>query len=92
MSTFKNTDSVIDSRDIIDRIEELREHCEDWQTDTPHLTAEDYPQHFPGESEELRILTSLAEECEGYAPDWDYGTTLIHRDYFEAYMDELVAD
>ena len=92
MNTFTNKDSVIDSHDIIGRIEELREHCEDWQTDTPHLTAEDYPQHFPEESEELHILTELAEECEQYSDDWIYGSTLIHRDYFKSYIDVMVAD
>lgn len=44
------------------------------------------------DAEELRILTELADECEGYASDWNYGEALIRRSYFEQYMDEIVAD
>lgn len=44
------------------------------------------------DAEELRILTELAEECETLASDWQYGETLIHRDYFETYMDEMIED
>lgn len=75
MSTFTNTDSTIDSRDIIERIEELENNgC-------------DFDEH-----EELETLKALAEECEDYAPDWTYGTTLIHRDHFKQYMDEFIQD
>lgn len=43
------------------------------------------------DAEELRILTELADECEGYASDWNYGKSLIRWSYFEQYMDEIVA-
>ena len=66
-----NTDDIIDSRDIIERIEEL-------ENDLPTNAGE----VMPGTSDEiqeirdeLKILKALAEECEGYAPDWAYGET-----------------
>ena len=39
---------------------------------------------------ELCALSDLAEECEQYASDWQYGEDLIRRSYFEEYMDEMV--
>ena len=70
-----NTDNVIDSRDIIERIEELENNgC-------------DFDEH-----EELEALKALAEEGENYSPDWNYGSTLIHENYFEEYMDEMIQD
>lgn len=47
---------------------------------------------IPTDAEELRILTELADECADYASDWNHGESLIRRSYFEAYMDEMVAD
>jgi len=44
------------------------------------------------DAEELRILLELADECSSMASDWEYGETLIHRSYFEEYMDEMVQD
>lgn len=74
--TFTNTDKVIDSRDIIERIEEL----------------EVMDERDEEESKELEVLKALADECADYASDWQYGETLIHRSYFESYMDEMVED
>ena len=82
MNTFTNKDSVIDSRDIIERIEELENLIADESTNADFLEW----------CQEYDTLTTLTEECEGYAPDWNYGTTLIHRDYFEQYMDEMIQD
>ena len=82
MSTFTNTDSVIDSRDIIERIEELQNLIADESTNADFLEW----------CQEYDILTTLAEECEQYSDDWIYGSTLIHRDYFEEYMDEMIED
>jgi len=43
------------------------------------------------EEEELEELEKLAEECEGYA-DWHHGETLISRDYWHAYTEDLIDD
>lgn len=79
-----NDMDVIDSRDIIKRIEELESFIED----NVNENSDDITEW----KEELRILAELAEEGEQYSPDWSYGSQLIHEDYFEQYMDEIIED
>lgn len=76
---IRNIDDVIDSRDVIARIEELREMSEsaEWTTD---------------DNDELTALEALAEQGEQYAPDWAYGETLIRDSYFQDYAEELAED
>ena len=93
MANFTNNDVIIDSRDILGRIEELRlEFFEIDLQEARHLWETDRYKDIPEELEELFHLQDLAEECEQYSSDWIYGETLIHRDYFEQYMDEMVED
>lgn len=80
--TITNDDDIIDSWDIIKRIEELEgliegEGCED--------TCKEYQQ-------ELEALKALAEQGESESSDWSYGETLIHRRYWVDYVQELLAD
>ena len=82
-TNFSNNDNVIDSRDIIERIEELTDLRDSWEG-TPWEESE--------EAEELTALESLAEEAEGYASDWKYGETLIRDSYFVDYAQELAED
>lgn len=79
-----NDMDVIDSRDIIERIEELESFIED----NVNENSDDITEW----KEELRILAELAEEGEQYSPDWSYGSQLIHENYFEEYMDEMLED
>jgi len=79
MQDVDNTQDVIDSRDVIERIEELKELRDDVTADADDLA-------------ELRALEALSEECEGYAPDWTHGETLIRRSYWPAYVRELADD
>ena len=44
------------------------------------------------EAKELAALKALAEDAEGYAPDWTYGATLIRESYFVEYCRQLVSD
>ena len=88
---FTNTDRTIYSRDIIERIEELESIKDDLLLDNPSgATVALWLQGDEGN--EYTTLKSLADECEQYSSDWEYGVTLIHRRYFEEYMDDLVAD
>lgn len=73
-----STDDVIDSRDVIAAIEELRE-----ERDLD-------PEAFI-EQADLDALEELAEEAEG-SPDWQYGETLIRESYFTDYARELAED
>lgn len=76
-----NTQEIIDVRDIIGRVEELE-------------TEQDGIESPCAELEELRGLLS---ELAGYGGDEQfegdgYPSTLIHYDYFETAMDELLED
>lgn len=96
MTDIRNTDDIIDSRDIIARIEELTSERDSFvigapdgsETPAPDQWAEEYPE----EAEELAILERLAAQGEQYADDWSYGETLIHDDYFETYAEQLADD
>lgn len=74
-----NTDDVIDSRDVIERIEELEESVNDGET----LTSE--------ERDELEALRRLAQQGE-HCGDWEYGEALIRDSYFTDYARELADD
>ena len=72
-----NNDDIIDSRDVIERIEELR------STEPSDMEKAD--------REELAALVDLAAECKD-CPDWQYGETLISDSYFEDYAREFAED
>lgn len=80
--SIDNADDVIDSRDVIARIEELESRTEN--PDDPEVEAEEFA--------ELMALRKLAEQCEGYAADWQHGETLIRDSYFKRYAMELADD
>ena len=74
------TADVTDSRDIIARIERVESDLDQARVDgndTTDLEAE------------LKALEEFAEEASEYAPDWHYGETIIHEDYFTQYAQEL---
>ena len=77
MTTISNTDDVLDSRDIIARID--------------HLESLEPDEIEDEEKDELENLKALADQCEGYS-DWQYGETLISRDYFTEYVQDMLAD
>ncbi len=88
MADVANTDDVIDSRDVIARIEELEELCA--EDDTLDEKANN-PVIGEDEREELTALKALAEEAEG-SPGWQYGETLIRDSYFKEYARQLAVD
>jgi hypothetical protein len=99
MSTTEITNSadVIDSRDVIARIEELeseREALCDALCGSDSETINDTVNAFDESDEGLKLiaLKALAEECEGYASDWQYGEPLIRDSYFKEYAMELADD
>lgn len=73
-------DDIIDSRDIIARVDELegREDDEDDPLD------ED-------ETEELAKLREIVDEGEN-CEDWNYGATLVHERYFTRYAEQFADD
>lgn len=64
--------------DLHDAVIEAREALELW--DASDAAAE------------LGALKALAEQAEGYAPDWKHGETLIRDSYFKDYAQELADD
>lgn len=80
---ISNQDDVIDSRDVIERIEELHEIATDESVDQNDRT------HA---NNELAVLQALQDEAEGYAPNWKYGATLIRSSYWVEYAQELCTD
>lgn len=104
-NTISNTDDTIDIRDVIARIEELRNERADLQETLntcddgePTLRANVACKEWDEENaEELRTLEALLEECKGnggdeqYEGDW-YPVTLIRDSYFEDYAQELADD
>ena len=79
-----NTDDMIDSRDVIARIEEL-------ETDIEIAVEVNEPDMVEDEYHELKQLKALAEEASD-SPDWPYGETLIRDSYFQDYAQELAED
>lgn len=75
-----NRDDIIDSRDIIARIKELRAQLDDGSSLSDEGNAE------------LFALDALTGEAARYAPDWEYGEALIRDSYFKAYAQELAED
>lgn len=98
-NTISNMDDVIDSRDVIARIEELQDEmdsfCEDnniSDTERGNADNEKWMEWDNSESaDEFRILMALQDEAEG-SPDWSYGETLIRDSYFVDYAQELAED
>lgn len=87
---FDQAEDVIDSRDIIARIDEMELEYgpEDGDSiDTIHLGKMDDDERF-----EYAALLDLRDAVNEISSEWDDGVTLIHEDYFEAYVEELVTD
>lgn len=80
ITEITNTQNVIDSREIIERIETL----ESWRDDPTIGLNED-------EARELSVLLALAEEGEDLK-DWKYGVTLVRDDHFEDYAQEYAKE
>jgi hypothetical protein len=99
MPTISNTDDVIDSRDVIERIEELEgerdalvEAIADAGADFLDETQKELADWDEENKAELDALKALVEEAEGYAPGWRYGAALVRDSYFEDYARELLED
>ena len=100
---FTQHDNIIDSRDIIARLEELTEERDMLQSavddaeldddeDTIDAARIELESWLEGNEEELKELEALAEEGEQYIADWSSGATLINEDYFTEYAKELAYD
>lgn len=78
--SFNIGDEYIDSREIIERVEEL-EGLEEACNESGEAMD-------PADKEELEQLLALQEQAGQYCSDWGDGVTLIRGDYFVAYCRE----
>lgn len=74
---FDGTEDVLDSRDIVEHMEELESQL-----------IHGRPLDNPGE---LKAIRDLAAEASS-SPDWNYGEQLIRESYFEDYIEQLIDD
>lgn len=81
---FDGLEDIIDSRDIVERIEELEAFTED----NPE---EACTEEGRNRARELKALKALEAEASS-SPDWNYGETLIRESYFEEYIEQLIDD
>lgn len=99
---FSNTSDVIDSRDIIERLEELTELASAVVAARAELGKDASENNQAGlaiaeedfgedERFELGVLSDLAEEGSGF-DDWEHGETLIRDTYFKDYAQELAEE
>lgn len=108
MADISNREDILDVRDIIERVEELREERGDLQLALQEANDEDslndcivakkdLEDWLAGEGEELKQLEDLLSDLQGSGGDheWEgdwYPVTLIRDSYFEDAMRELVQD
>jgi hypothetical protein len=85
--TIMNDQDIIDSRDIIDRIEELEDQLEGLGSE-----GDCEKQGLLDEWQELKALKELAKQGESESSDWVHGETLIHRLHFVDYVADMLAD
>ena len=98
--TISNLDDTIDVRDIIARVEELREERDDLQTALDGGSQEDVNALAEWETdnaEGLAELESLLDDLNGMGGDeqWEgdwYPGTLIRDSYFQDYAQELAEE
>ena len=94
---FNKYSDVIDSRDVVERIEDLEQDQADAMGGFEHIEDMDdatraaFLAWEADNGHELDALRELAREASG-SPDWKHGETLIRHSYFEEYAQELAED
>jgi len=85
MPDVNECDEIIDSREVIERLEELYEQVEGYASGKGYpLTDEDRA--------ELTILESLNKQGADASEDWECGATLIRDSYFTEYAQDLAEE
>lgn len=99
-TTPTNNDDIIDSRDVIARLDELKGELDELNdaiadavdADAESAATEALQEWNNDNGDELAALQALNDEAEGYAADWTHGEQLIRDSYFEDYAQELAED
>ena len=88
---ISNSDDVVDTRDVMERIDELESEIGD-APDADELAADQGGEdEFADERAELAALKSFADDVESYCNMRD-GEALIRDDHFVKYAQELAED
>lgn len=88
-------EDVIDSRDLVELLDELHGERDAWveneggDEDEQARTAEQWAEEFPDEAELVKALEGIEENAPA---DWLHGETFIRDSYFENYARELADD
>lgn len=92
MRTIDNTEDIIDSRDVMARIEELEaERAEFGGGNGENPNANAWAEAHPEDAKELLNLQAFADDLKGYG-DFEHGEALIRESYFETYAQQLAED
>lgn len=92
-NTISNSDDVIDSRDVIERIAELEGERDALADEDGAISEKKLAEWNEGEAgTELKNLLTLQEEADGYVPDWKYGAGLVRETYWVEYVEEMLKD
>lgn len=93
--SITNDADIIDSREVIERIEYLRNSWAESTGNDPddyELSEDDWRAGLSDdETAEIVALMELASEGESLS-DWQYGETLVRNSHFEDYARELAED
>ena len=93
---FDGIDDYFDSRDVISRLEEIDDEIAQMKAWIKESTDDDPSQYIDDLAElkaERKALRKLRDEAsDGTIPDWEYGETFFHEDYFEEAMREQVKE
>lgn len=95
-SNVDNSQDVLDSRFIIERIDELKAEWSEATGDDEsdyQLSQDDWSLGLGDDgAAEIVALLALAEEGENSAEDWAFGATLVRDSYFTEYAQQLAED
>lgn len=95
MNAFTGNEDTFDSREAIERIDELTAEFVTVTDSDPAdtMSIDDWAYGLTqDDAAELAALIALRDECDGYMSDWPYGETFIHEGYFTAYCVEMLSD
>jgi hypothetical protein len=102
MTDISKYDDIIDSRNVIARIDELESEIDDLKEQLTELEddeEEDNEMEIAEISDmleelegELDPLKALAEDASCYNADWRFGETLIRDSYFKEYTMDMAED
>ena len=96
-----NTQDIMDSRDVIQKLEELESErqdlldaIEDAETEEEKAEAEEALKEWEeyGNGDVYPALKAFCEEGETASSDWSYGATLIKDSYFVEYAQQFAED